>query len=482
VYKSDGNFDRNCKLSSKQWNAVYVRHDDGSTTWYGHMKQGSLTPKPVGARVAAGEYLGSVGSSGNSTGPHLHFEVYDSNGRRVDPYAGECNTLNQSSWWADQKPNREPAVIRLNIASAAPVFSACGEDGTLQRAPNLAGKTVYAPGETAYFEALYRDQLDTLPTRYRILRPDGTAWREWTHSSDRPHYVSSYWYWTYALEAGVPGGNWTFEATFNGVTSTQSFLVQSATQNKSYAGIWWNPAESGWGISVSHQGDALAAAYFSYGVDGRNMWALMPGATRSGEATFSGQLVQPTGTPFSSNPFAADQPYPVVGNMSFSFTSVDAGTVTYTLNGQTLTRPITRFIHGTSAGCSFWYGTRKMALNYQDIWWNPNESGWGLNLSHQGESLAGAMYTFDTDRKGLWILLQNVVRAGDGSYTGDLLRFRGSPFFSVPFSIETPVKVGTMRLEFTSGDEGRIDFSVDGVAVSKTMQRLVFGSPGVLCR
>jgi hypothetical protein len=67
VSKSDGNFDRSCTFNNNQWNAVYVYQADGSVGWYGHMKSGSLTLKGVGASVAAGEYLGRVGSSGSST-------------------------------------------------------------------------------------------------------------------------------------------------------------------------------------------------------------------------------------------------------------------------------------------------------------------------------------------------------------------------------------------------------------------------------
>ena len=48
VFKQDGNFDRNCGFTGDPWNAVYVQHADGSVAWYGHMKNGSLTPKAVG--------------------------------------------------------------------------------------------------------------------------------------------------------------------------------------------------------------------------------------------------------------------------------------------------------------------------------------------------------------------------------------------------------------------------------------------------
>jgi len=51
---------------------VILKHDDGSRTYYGHLKGAWVTP---GQRVARGELVGEVGSTGNSTGPHVHFEI-----------------------------------------------------------------------------------------------------------------------------------------------------------------------------------------------------------------------------------------------------------------------------------------------------------------------------------------------------------------------------------------------------------------------
>jgi murein DD-endopeptidase MepM/ murein hydrolase activator NlpD len=482
VQKHDGHFDRNCKANSKQWNAVYLRHDDGSFTWYGHMKLGSLTTKPVGARVEEGEYLGAVGSSGNSSGPHLHFEVYDAAQKLIDPYAGTCNALNSESWWKTQPAYRETAVTRLNLGMAPPVFSQCGADGTLAKAPELNARTVFTPGETVYFSAFFRDQLNTSASNYRVLRPDGTVWQAWTHTPPAEHYISAAWYWAQQIEATAPSGIWTFEVSYMGATHTQQFQVRPAALNRNYAGIWWNADEAGWGISLSHQGDVLAAAWFSYDSTERDMWALLPGAARVSDGTYSGALVRPTGTPFNAVPFAADDPAPVVGTMSFTFSSQDAGTVSYTLDGRSITRPIQRLLHGETQGCGFWHGTRKMALNYQDTWWSPSESGWGLFLSHQGSSLTGAMYTYDQDRKGLWMLLQNVTRGGDGAFQGDLMRFTGRPFHSVPFTVDAPIKAGTVRIDFESGDKGTLDFTIYGSRSVKPIERLVFTSPVALCR
>ncbi|MET8876403.1 M23 family metallopeptidase [Nocardia sp. NPDC004604] len=60
---------------------VRIRHDDGSITVYGHMYDFFVS---VGERVPAGMQIARMGNRGDSTGPHLHFEVIV-NGQHVDP-------------------------------------------------------------------------------------------------------------------------------------------------------------------------------------------------------------------------------------------------------------------------------------------------------------------------------------------------------------------------------------------------------------
>ena len=62
-------------------NYVRLEHGGGMGTGYGHMSRIAVSP---GMRVHAGQVIGYVGSTGLSTGPHLHYEVYK-NGRTVDP-------------------------------------------------------------------------------------------------------------------------------------------------------------------------------------------------------------------------------------------------------------------------------------------------------------------------------------------------------------------------------------------------------------
>ena len=128
-------------------NHVVLEHADGSTTLYWHLKEGSVTAKQVGEAVAAGELLGTIGSSGHSSGPHLHFEVRDPQHAVIDPFqtVGGCNGLNAVSWWAAPVPYEDPRVQKIMFSDAAVEESLiCGELAiTHERASFCPGDTVY---------------------------------------------------------------------------------------------------------------------------------------------------------------------------------------------------------------------------------------------------------------------------------------------------------------------------------------------------
>ena len=81
VYAADGG-----KVVLAEWyggygNCIMIDHGNGYKTLYGHL---SYIGVKNGQAVTQGNTIGQVGSTGNSTGPHLHFEVY-LNGSRIDP-------------------------------------------------------------------------------------------------------------------------------------------------------------------------------------------------------------------------------------------------------------------------------------------------------------------------------------------------------------------------------------------------------------
>ena len=69
--------------SGSYGNRVTIDHGDGWQTTYAHQRSVDVE---VGQRVAGGQQIGAVGSTGRSTGPHLHLEVVR-NGEHIDPEA-----------------------------------------------------------------------------------------------------------------------------------------------------------------------------------------------------------------------------------------------------------------------------------------------------------------------------------------------------------------------------------------------------------
>ena len=133
VARADGRFDRQCEwVTGSTSNHVVIRHQDGSTARYVHLKKNSVTSKVVGQTVVTGEYLGVVGSSGISTNPHLHFEVSrtSSTSQYVDPFGGICNASNDSSLWINQLPYIDPGIMKVSTNPISPVFPPCPETET----------------------------------------------------------------------------------------------------------------------------------------------------------------------------------------------------------------------------------------------------------------------------------------------------------------------------------------------------------------
>lgn len=81
IYAADGGYVTTSTYSSGYGNYVMIDHGDGRYTLYAHMTSRYVEEGDV---VLQGDVIGIVGSTGVSTGPHIHFEVYEG-GERVDP-------------------------------------------------------------------------------------------------------------------------------------------------------------------------------------------------------------------------------------------------------------------------------------------------------------------------------------------------------------------------------------------------------------
>ena len=118
------------------------------------------------------------------------------------------------------------------------------------------------------------------------------------------------------------------------------------------------------------------------------------------------------------------------------------------------------------------------ANNYQDMWWvGTSESGWGINIAHQGNVIFATWYIYGTNSQPTWIFLSRAERSGaqGNTFTGDIFQATaGSPFSAVPF-VPAQVnlrRVGMATLVFSDARTATLTYTFDGVQVVKQLTRL----------
>ena len=103
-------------------NGIRIAHGDGWTTWYCHLRRGSLRVRQ-GDEVAAGQPLGLVGLSGDTSFPHVHFDVRHGE-RVIDPFVGPapdqaCGPGKEPLWRTDVMAALAYQPVVLNNAGFA---------------------------------------------------------------------------------------------------------------------------------------------------------------------------------------------------------------------------------------------------------------------------------------------------------------------------------------------------------------------------
>jgi IgA peptidase M64 len=154
--------------------------------------------------------------------------------------------------------------------------------------------------------------------------------------------------------------NGTFAYTVNGISQTKAITRQIFSNPAptctfglqtnlrlatNYQDLWWAwPAgsESGWGVSIAHQGNIIFAAWYTYDQGGAPLWMVVTANVISPN-TYSGTLYTTTGPAFSAVPFnPANVTLTAVGIATFTFTNGNSATFAYTVGGISQTKPITR--------------------------------------------------------------------------------------------------------------------------------------------
>jgi hypothetical protein len=277
----------------------------------------------------------------------------------------------------------------------------------------------------------------------------------------------------------TPAGDTLYAGTASG--GVFAFTFGASVPN--YQGLWWNPDESGWGINFAHQGDIIFATWFTYDAAGKPWW-LIAELHKSAAGTYAGPVSTVVGPPFNAVPFAPAPVETQVGAMTATFADAKHASISYTVNGVSQTKAIVPQQFGTLPTC-VWGAPSDLTLatNYTDLWWNPNESGWGINFAHQGDVIFATWFTYDASGKPWWLIAE-LHKGAAKEYTGGVSTVSGAPFIGVAFDsskvVETPA--GTAAATFTNGNAATFAYTVNGAAGSKAVTRQVFMPPGTSCQ
>ena len=178
---------------------------------------------------------------------------------------------------------------------------------------------------------------------------------------------------------------------------------------------------------------------------------------------------------------------------TLTFDSATTGTVTYQPDSQVVVQPITLQAFGPVPTC-VWGAQPDLskATNYTDLWWaSPpgSESGWGVNLTHQGTTVFATWFTYGGNSSPLWFSVV-APQTAPNTFSGTLSKTTGPAWGTLPYdsSVVSYQAVGEASFKFTDGNAGTFTSNVNsqgGAGPSyqiKAITRQIFRPPGTVCQ
>ena len=118
-----------------------------------------------------------------------------------------------------------------------------------------------------------------------------------------------------------------------------------------------------------------------------------------------------------------------------------------------------------------------VANNYQGLWWNANESGWGMSLTQHGNIIFAALYTYDDAGQPVWYAIPNCPVVSTRC-TGDIYKVSGGtpPAVAWNGSAKNVTLAGSGTLTFSNTSTGAFTFTINNIAGSKSITQQVFAT------
>ena len=114
---------------------------------------------------------------------------------------------------------------------------------------------------------------------------------------------------------------------------------------------------------------------------------------------------------------------------------------------------------------------------YTGIWWGGVEqSGWGLSVSHQSDTVFATWYPYGDDGKATWFFMPAGQQSAPGVFKGDLYRTTGAPWAGMHYRGDSTkvTRVGTMELRFGTDRPGTMTAVVNGEVLTMPLMKFEF--------
>lgn len=248
------------------------------------------------------------------------------------------------------------------------------------------------------------------------------------------------------------------------------FVPKLTTAPLNYTDMWWaGESENGWGASITQHGSTQFVVLFVYDNNRKPIWYAMPGGTWNASFTsYSGNLYLPSSSSYTNYNPAAFQPNASVGSATLTYQSANTATLSYTINGISGSKKISRQVFGADNGV--------FRMGVADLWWaGETQNGWGLNITQQGDVIFPLWYTYDTNGKNTWFGVPGGNWSGT-TFTGDIYSTESAPWLGAPYNPAsfTGVKRGVMSLTFIDQSMATMTYTVDGLTQTKNIVRQGF--------
>jgi hypothetical protein len=191
------------------------------------------------------------------------------------------------------------------------------------------------------------------------------------------------------------------------------------TSSTELTGLWFNPAQAGWGATITHQYGTMFVVLYTYEDSGSPVWYTVSNCAVSGDGC-TGDLFKVTGGQPLTKPWTGTSPAVSVGNVRLAFTNINTADLNYTINGVSGSRVITRYLFASppsgGGGGSGSFPVAYKTLRINSVTYD-SSSGVGcealVSITNTGStSLSQIVLIFDVIKGGVSTGQTGITRSG----------------------------------------------------------------------